>query len=259
MNIYSSIGKFAGITLITGAILFSSCRTKDKINSITPEIKNYGSLTVKVSNEAGGQPITFGTMSFTNAAGNKYSVDLLKYFVSNFTLIRNDGSERNFGNYKLIDASDTSTCSFTLDSVSNGSYKAIRFYLGVDSLHNHTVLNQGDLNPISGMVWSWNTGYIFFKHEGSYINDTGTSKILLYHFGTDAALSTVDIPITQFDINSNKKTLYIKFDLNSLYNAPNTINFTGNNFHQSTELSDRIWLGNLRTNFSSSFTFDKVQ
>lgn len=253
--------RYAGILAVYALFMTMSCKYKDKESVVTPEpTAQYGSITVKFANEAGGQPIVMGSGSYTNAAGNTYNVDLLKYFVSHFTLIKSDNSEHNFANYKLIDASDTSTCSFTLDSVANGSYKAVRFYIGVDSLKNHTLLNEGDLNPSNGMVWTWSSGYIFFKHEGRFVNDTGGNSDILYHYGLDAHLKTVDIPVSVFTVSADHKVLYLKFDLNTQYGTPNLISFSGgNNVHQSVETRDRIWLADMKANFSSAFTFDKVQ
>ena len=256
----SQLLRFASKLLLSVCLFFSSCRTKDNDNTVvTPEIKQYGALTVKVSNEVNRQPIVFGSYNYTNSAGNLYKIDVLKYYISNFTLIRSDSSEINFYNHKLLNASDPESCMFTFDSVANGTYKAVRFYLGIDSAHNHTGLQEGDLDPINGMIWTWRTGYVFFKHEGNFINDTGGNSILLYHYGADDGLTTVDIPTTQFEVKGNSHTLFLKFDLNTLYNAPNVINFNNNNIHQSNGLADIFWFTSIKTNFPTSFTFDKVQ
>lgn len=253
--------RYAGALAVCALLVTASCRYKEKAMVVTPEPSTplYGSLTVKFSNEAGGTPVSIGAGSYTNAAGNVYTVDMLKYYVSNFTLIKSDNTEHNFANYKLINADDTATCSFTLDSVANGNYKAVRFYLGVDSAHNHSLVNEGDLNASNGMVWTWSTGYIFFKHEGVFTNDTGGTSILLYHYGVDENLKTVDIPVSQFSVSANHQVLYLKFDLNKLYGNPNVINFNGNGIHQSLDVKDRTWLGQIKANFSSAFIFEKVQ
>ena len=255
------LSKIPRLFLLVVPVLMFSCRTKDKDNTVvTPQVqKSYGGLTVKMSNEVAGQPVVFGSYNYTNAAGNQYKVETLRYYISNFTLIKSDNTERNFGNYKLIDAADSNKCKFTFDSVSNGTYKAIRFYLGIDSVHNHTGLQEGDLDPINGMIWTWNTGYIFFKNEGNFIDDTGGTSFLLYHYGADIGLATVDIPITEFEVKGNDHTLYLKFNLNNLYSAPNVVNFNGNNIHQAAAWSDMAWLRSLKGNFPGSFSFDKVQ
>ena len=105
---------------------------------------------------------------------------MLKYYVSNFTLVKADGSETNFKNYQLLDASEPSSLTFALDSVLNGEYTSVKFLIGVDSSRNHTGVQDGALDPVHGMIWSWNTGYIFFKHEGNFKDSTGTTRPLIY-------------------------------------------------------------------------------
>ena len=109
------------------------------------------------------------------------------------------------------------------------------------------------------MIWTWNTGYIFFKHEGNFKDDTGGTSFLLYHYGSDLGLATVDIPVSQFDVKGDNKTLFLKFNLNALYSSPGTINFNHNNIHQGSGFSDIFWLTALKANFPNSFSFDKVQ
>ena len=73
--------------------------------------------------------------------------------------------------YFLIDESDADTHEPVL-SVPEGEYKTLSFILGVDSLRNTMDVSQrtGVLD-VSGaatdMYWSWNSGYIFFKMEGT--------------------------------------------------------------------------------------------
>ena len=247
-----SIKTFA---LFCAIVLFASSCKKDD----TSTVSTYGKLQVAFSNEVDGQPINIGAMAYTNAAGNQYRVDLLKYYVTNFTLIKEDGSQRNFKNYNLIDASDVSTTSFTLDSVSNGNYTSIKFYLGVDSGRNHTGAQDGALDPINGMIWTWNTGYIFFKHEGGYKDNMGVNQSLLFHFGTDEALTSITIPVSKFEVKSDSKKLFLKFNLNKAYASPAQINFNADNNHMSSSSADRAWIGQMKSNFPNAFLFDKVQ
>ena len=43
----------------------------------------------------------------------------------------------------------------------------IKFNLGIDSLTNVSGVMGGDLDPTKGMYWTWQSGYINFKMEGS--------------------------------------------------------------------------------------------
>lgn len=212
-----------------------------------------GSETVSTGNLGGG------TMKFTNASGDAYSIDLLKYYVSHFTLIREDGTEVVSQLHKLIDCSDTSTMSISFTSVPSGKYKAARFYLGVDSMHNHSGDQLGDLDPIHGMIWTWNTGYIFFKHEGNFRNGAGETKPLFYHLGTDPALSTVTVPLSDFEVRGTPRQLTLTLDLNQLYASPTKLDFNVDNNRMSTDRQDGQWIRTMRENMKTAFSVESVQ
>ena len=55
-------------------------------------------------------------------------------------------------------------------------------YLGVDSVLNYNGVHEGALDPINGMYWTWQTGYINCKLEGNIICDS-SRKSFEYHIG----------------------------------------------------------------------------
>ncbi len=259
MALINSTHKILFLTALVVTLFSVSCRKKDRpVTIVPPPISPYGQLTVKFSNEVDGNPISFGAINYTNLKGNRYEVDLLKYYVSYFTLVRDDNTEINMKNHKLINAKDTTTCSFTLDSIPNGNYTAVKFYLGVDSAHNHTGLQEGDLSPSYTMIWDWRTGYLFFKHEGWFIDDTGGRTLLVYHFGTDPYQTIINLPVTKFAISGDSHTMNLKFNLNALYASPILVDFNKNNVHESTLVTDLSWLSAMSLNFPHAFSFDKV-
>jgi hypothetical protein len=226
---------------------------------IEPPVASDASISLRIVNKVGLDTLALGEMKYTNAEGNQYQVDILKYYISNIVLVKEDGTEWKAGNHDLIDAEIDSSAIISLNKIPNGTYKKIRFFVGVDSLHNHTGAQEGDLNPIYGMIWTWNTGYIFFKHEGYFKDNLGALKPLTYHFGTDRALTTVEIPITAegLSILGENQKLYLNFDLNSVYASPNTVNFINNNNHQSTSSADYRWIDDLKANFADAFLITK--
>lgn len=237
---------------LIGSMLLNSCRTI--VDPPEPVVPAYASMKIKVSNEVSGQPASLGPMNFKNAAGNDYSVDLLKYYLSNFTLIRKDKSELKLNQYVLINADDPSTWNFSIDSVLNGDYESLRFYVGVDSARNHTGAQDGALDPVNGMIWTWKTGYIFFKHEGNFKDDTGATRHLVYHLGTDMALPAVTIPL-DMKMNGANLGYTLHFDLNKLYNAAGgVINFNDENVRMSDPANDIFWMVQMQKNFREAFT-----
>jgi hypothetical protein len=185
---------------------------------------------------------------------------MLKYYVSNFSLVRADGSEQRFNNYELIDAAKPETLSFSLDSVMNGEYTAVKFMLGIDSVRNHTGAQDGDLDPVHGMIWTWNTGYIFYKHEGNFRDSTGATKPLVFHLGIDGAQNSITVPITKLAVAGNARKLFLDFDLNSAYTSPvSNMNFNFDNNRMSTVQDDFFWIYAMKKNLEDAFHYNKAE
>jgi hypothetical protein len=55
--------------------------------------------------------------------------------------------------------------------------------LGTDSLSNVSAFFEGPLDPIHGMYWAWNSGFINFKLEGTQKNLATLGQGFEYHIG----------------------------------------------------------------------------
>lgn len=84
--------------------------------------------------------------------------------------------------YRLIDASDTATLDVDF-ATAPASLDSISFLLGVDSLTNVSGAFGGDLDPIKGMYWAWNSGYINLKLEGTSPVSPYASHTFELHLG----------------------------------------------------------------------------
>jgi hypothetical protein len=233
--------------------LWSSCKKEETPDHNHDPISTSGTAAIHVENVVGTEALQLGVMQYKNASADSFQVDLLKYYISNFEWIRDDGTSYKSRNYQLINASNVSSLDFQLDQIPNGTYTGLKFYLGVDSLSNHTLTNSAALDASSGMIWNWNTGYIFFKHEGKYVDSTGVHQPLLFHFGTDRALAEVTLPLNNLVFNSNSRNVVLKLDLASLYGSPNAIDFNIWHNNQSLTTQEFPWLDAMKQNFSSSF------
>lgn len=249
--------KHTFLYLLLAVSLFWGCDRK----IIEPPVPSEANVKLRMNHKVGADSLILGQMNYTNAAGNQYQVDMLKYYITNITLIKADGTEWKSNNYDLVDVGIDSSANISLAKIPNGTYQKMRFYIGVDSVRNHTGAQEGDLNPIYGMIWTWNTGYIFFKHEGYFKDASGALKSLTYHFGTDRALTTVEVPFSGngLEIKGVDKKMTVNFDLNSTYESPNKVNFINNNNHQSTSSFDDRWIKDLKENFADAFTIGKIE
>ena len=238
--------QFGLLLIALCTITISSCR-KD----LDTKCKSY--TRVNVFNVIGENEFHLDS-TYTNGAGEAYNAYMLKYYISHMKLVNENGERVELYEHELIDHSVPTSLQLDQVEIPDGHYTSLEFNLGVDSLHNHSGDQAGDLDPMYGMIWTWNTGYIFFKHEGYFTSSTsGTQQPLIYHYGTDRALAPISLPI-ELHVEGNKSIIQLQFDLNKLYSNPNTIAFTGNNNHQSLSAGDIPWINELRANFPNAFS-----
>ncbi len=236
-----------GLLLITLCIITISACRKD----LDTKCKSY--TRVNVFNVIGENEFHLDS-TYINNAGEAYNAYMLKYYISHMKLVNENGDRVELYGHELIDHSIPASMQLDQVEIPDGHYTSLEFNLGVDSLHNHSGDQAGDLDPMYGMIWTWNTGYIFFKHEGYFISSTsGTEQPLIYHYGTDRALAPISLPI-ELHVDRNSSVINIQFDLNKLYSNPNTIAFTGNNNRQSLSAADIPWINALRANFPNAFS-----
>ncbi|NRA11506.1 MAG: hypothetical protein HRT57_06100 [Crocinitomicaceae bacterium] len=145
-------------------------------------------------------------------------VGVFKFYLSSISLQFEDNSvyiEPN--SYHLINKEDSSPQSLTLSNVPDKAISKITFTLGTDSMANVSGAMDGDLDPILGMYWAWNSGYINFKlegkkgnqafefHIGGYNGEQATARTLSYSVSAD---DTIEIKIdpskflNQIDLSS---------------------------------------------------------
>lgn len=241
-------------------VLFASCKEDKEVTPPANNTPTSADISIYFNNQVDGAPLELGTMKYTNAAGNNYQVDLLKYYVTNIILVKDDNTEFKLGNYDLINAADASTLKIDALKVPNGTYTKIKFNVGIPYDRNHNGAQDGDLDPMYGMIWDWNTGYVFFKHEGKYKNTSGVTKSLTFHYATDRALVNMEVPLTtNLVVNGSNKQLHMVFNLNKLYTTPTNVDFNTDNNRQSSSSADYPWIDNLKASFSDAFVFDKIQ
>jgi len=103
-------------------------------------------------------------------SNNKDSIEItaLKFYISGVELYKEGNlvwKEKN--SYHLIDVSDENSRYVPLSVPVAISYDRVSFNLGIDSATNIMGAQGGDLDPMRGMYWTWQSGYINFKLEGT--------------------------------------------------------------------------------------------
>jgi hypothetical protein len=249
-----SIGYFVLPALIL--FLISGCKKEDQPDPVIPQGTQFN---IGVEIVSGSQLVQPGSTVYTSESGAQFKADLIKFFLSNFSFIKSDGSEYKAGSYSLVDYSDEETRSIRFGNIPSGTYTGIKCLMGIDSTANHTLVsNEPDLDPITGMIWSWSSGYIFYKHEGAYIDANGNEQALVYHYGQDKAVVYLEFQFSNAIEITDKTELNAKLilDLAKVYSTPNVIDFETYNNNQSLTPADNSWIELLKANFAQSFRLE---
>jgi len=191
-------------------------------------------VTVKVIfiNTVNKVPVVLDSVVYTNCWNETYTISKLKYYISNVQLQQTDKKvNREAESYHLINEEDTATKSFSL-SMPGGKYSSLSFLVGVDSLKNVSGAQTNALDPLNGMFWTWNNGYIMFKLEGNSPQSTVVNNKIEYHIGGFAgpnnALRTVTI---NFDaplilLKKENTEIFLQAAIDKLWNAKHNLKIT---------------------------------
>jgi hypothetical protein len=135
---------------------------------------------VSLKGVADAADLVYGT-KYKNMNGDTFTVSMFKYYITNVVLTKDDGSKfYEAASYHLLDHSTTTE--FTINNIPIGTYKSMSYLIGVDSIHNVSGAQDGDLSPSKGMYWAW-TGYVNLKFEGNSNQAGSIDKTLTFHIG----------------------------------------------------------------------------
>ena len=84
--------------------------------------------------------------------------------------------------YHLVDLADSSSTNFEI-ATNGSSAPELHFLIGIDSADQNRGAQKGVLDPLKGMYWTWNSGYLSFKIEGSSPASALPAHLIAYHIG----------------------------------------------------------------------------
>lgn len=107
-------------------------------------------------------------------------VEVLRFYISNAKLLKNGKIVAQLSKeHHLIDLEDMNSMKIDFAIDKDAQFDEIAFGIGIDSVTNNSGARGGDLDPLKGMYWTWQTGYINMKLEGKNAANTEFS----YHLG----------------------------------------------------------------------------
>ncbi|MBN8682895.1 MAG: hypothetical protein J0L99_09580 [Chitinophagales bacterium] len=252
------------------ALTLTACKKEDEGLSGTQ------SVIIEMDNRAGDDELVFGK-NYKTANGDTVNFSLFNYYVSNFVLVKSDGSEYTVPKdecYFLVKHEDAASREIELKGIPAGDYKAVRFIIGVDSLKSIAPAGErtGVLDPTgagAGMYWSWNAGYIFVKVEGTSpqapINAGAGERIFQYHTGlfggkdspTLNNLKTVNLStgseLIEVRSNHEASTVHTYVNILEMFTSPTNINVATNPLSHAGAFSKTV-----ANNYADMFTLDHV-
>ncbi len=170
------------------ALSFSGCKKdKDDEDTLEEDLTGTNTVVIELNHKVNGVPLELNTGNYTNANGDGFTVSKFMYYISNVEFKKADGTAYHMpvdnntsDGYFLVDESNSASKTISIPNVPAGDYTSMSFMIGVDAGRNTAGAQSGALDPANGMFWSWSTGYIYCKMEGTSPQSAGG---LVFHIG----------------------------------------------------------------------------
>jgi hypothetical protein len=197
---------------------------------------------------------------------NQVEINHCQYYLSGFALRRSDSTWLEFPDAVVYaDLERELRPRWLLSStVPAGTYTALRFKVGLDSLRNHSdPASWPPSHPLSllnsaHMHWNWNTGYIFFKMEGQYQRPSlPINGGFSYHLGGDEMLRSVTLPFAPMTLEGNTADLSVHLRMRGFFDGTHTHFITDSSSFSHSSLGDRV-ASKLAYNLASAFVWAGV-
>lgn len=228
-----SLATYLILPLFSVLVLFSCSKKDDPVAPTQGGTQPVGEGAVKLEffNNVGGSALNLNNQWYKNEHGDSFKVSKFNYYISNIKLNGTNEAYVEKESYHLLQQDSASSLAFDLTSVSAGTYTSITFTIGVDSLRNVSGAQKGALDPTNGMFWSWNTGYIMLKLEGTSPKSNITDHQIIFHAGGFSGVNSVVRTMTLTFPNpiivtmSGVNHIHLTADVLSLFKSPNVIDF----------------------------------
>lgn len=164
----------------------------------------------------------------------------LKLYLSNF-ILKSKNRTIEINEIALID-NDNEESKIILDTIQISDFNTLIFTFGLDSNTNTSGILTEDLDPVNGMYWAWNSGYIHLRMVGNSNIVSTNKKLFEYHLGGYRFPNQ-----TYFPVNVSIKGNNLKFDLKPLFrnqiqlDKKNNIMIPGKEAHQISKFATSLF------------------
>jgi hypothetical protein len=206
------------VSLIAALAVLSSCH-HDSTN---------GYLKLQLSPMFGSNKLILDS-TYQSPDGRYYYFSKYQMFLSHIKFIRTDGSSVEVSPLVYFGLNDSTSITPTV-SLTNptGSFTAVQFSIGVDSIQNNAAQSTDPNNPQyvgNDMNWGPSLQYVFAKLEGSADTVNPPLQSIGYHVGTNIYYTTFTITKSFSTSAGSQTTLVLNADFQKLfYGGTNPIN-----------------------------------
>ncbi|ASZ11629.1 hypothetical protein CK934_11990 [Chitinophaga sp. MD30] len=209
-------------------VIFAACSKQKKTTIITEQ---NATLQLNISHVVGARPLSLSGVSYQNEVGEAYTISAFKYYIGNVTLYYPDEKSVTVADtYFLVSEDSAASKKIIINGLPAGNFSRLSFRIGVDSARNNSGAQSGALDPVYGMFWTWNSGYIMAKVEGNSPVSMQPDHQLQFHIGgyvgAQNVVRTVMLDVPGLVLRSNEANgVSLVADVSKWFSGPDPVSF----------------------------------
>lgn len=177
------------------------------------------SLSINFKLKFTNSPLVFNKQYITTNK-DTLAFENFKCYISSIQIHYTDNTVfKQKDSYHLLDFENKNSFNLPITKTNEKIISKVTFNIGIDSLTNTAGALSGDLDPVKGMYWAWQSGYINMKIEGKSSSCNTRKNEFHFHIGGYLppynALRKIEILIQKIQIPNNEINLVI--DLEKLF------------------------------------------
>jgi hypothetical protein len=214
-----------------------SCKEKENVHR---EKDNFGSVILQFTHTVDKQPIQLNQLIYTNATGNQYQVNEVKYFISKVFLVDDMGKSfeiKQDNGIHYVDFGLENTKHWKIDNIPFNTYTSVSFVFGLDEKDNQS--NRFVNPPECNFSWPDNLGggYHYMQINGKFLNKENQIQNMNIHTGIGTTYNenneivfihnyfSISLPVV-FSVNEETATsLNLNMEIQRWFDTPNPYDF----------------------------------
>jgi len=203
-----------------------------------------GTLVLKLNPMLGSNAIALNHV-YPCLDGNNYNFQDFKFFLSHIKLMYTNGDSVEVEPIAYFSLDDPACMSISV-SAPIGSYKGIRFNVGLDPTQDAMPQNMTDTtNPLSYshyMTWGDTTKKYVFTYIDGYADNTSNPQTAFeYHVGTAPYYTTAPVLAKNFSVSGGSQTLVLNAQVqNIFYGSSSSINIATQYYTETGSSDDPV-------------------